>query len=110
MARDRFRELIKFLRFDKKKPTRYERLQTDKFCFIAEVWKKFIENSITCYKSEPYITIDEQLFLSKARCRFTQYMPSKPDKFGIKFCLAADVDSKYVLNGFPYLGKDEVTF
>ncbi|GFV43397.1 piggyBac transposable element-derived protein 4 [Trichonephila clavipes] len=34
-------------------------------------------------------------------------MPSKPDKFGIKFWFAADVDSKYVLNGFPYLGKDE---
>ncbi|GFW51344.1 hypothetical protein TNCV_3254731 [Trichonephila clavipes] len=34
-------------------------------------------------------------------------MPSKPDKFGIKFWLAADVDSKYVLNGFPYLCKDE---
>ena len=34
-------------------------------------------------------------------------MPSKPDKFGIKFWLAADVDSKYMLNGFPYLGKDE---
>lgn len=33
--------------------------------------------------------------------------PSKPDKFGIKFWLAADVDSKYMLNGFPYLGKDE---
>ncbi|KAL3062048.1 hypothetical protein OYC64_010047 [Pagothenia borchgrevinki] len=33
-------------------------------------------------------------------------MPNKPDKFGIKFWLAADVDSKYMLNGFPYLGKD----
>ncbi|XP_033971282.1 piggyBac transposable element-derived protein 4-like [Trematomus bernacchii] len=48
------------------------------------------------------------------RCRLTtdkfthvrKYMPNKPDKFGIKFCLAADVDSKYMLNGFPYLGKD----
>ena len=34
-------------------------------------------------------------------------MPNKPDKFGIKFWLAADLDSKYMLNGFPYLGKDE---
>ncbi|GFW32921.1 hypothetical protein TNCV_1774861 [Trichonephila clavipes] len=36
-----------------------------------------------------------------------QYMSSKPDKFGIKFWLAADVDSKHVLNGLPNLGKDE---
>ncbi|GFV56779.1 DDE_Tnp_1_7 domain-containing protein [Trichonephila clavipes] len=59
------------------------------------------------YARGPYIAIDEQLFPSKARCRSTQYMPSKPDKFGTKFWLAADVDSKYVLNVFPYLGKDE---
>ncbi|GFW35658.1 piggyBac transposable element-derived protein 4 [Trichonephila clavipes] len=34
-------------------------------------------------------------------------MPSKPDNFDINFWLAADVDSKYVLNGFPFLSKDE---
>ncbi|GFS71841.1 piggyBac transposable element-derived protein 4 [Trichonephila clavipes] len=52
------------------------------------------------------VAIDEQLFLSKARCRFTQYMPSKPDRFD-KFWLAADVDSKYVINDCPYLCKHE---
>ena len=35
-------------------------------------------------------------------------MPNKPDKFGIKFWLASDVESKYIVNGFPYLGKDEM--
>lgn len=34
-------------------------------------------------------------------------MPNKLDKFGIKFWLASDVSSKYIVNGFPYLGKDE---
>ncbi|XP_029910704.1 uncharacterized protein LOC115361474 [Myripristis murdjan] len=34
-------------------------------------------------------------------------MGNKPDKFGIKFWLAADVESKYMLNGAPFLGKDE---
>ncbi|GFW58817.1 piggyBac transposable element-derived protein 3 [Trichonephila clavipes] len=82
MARDRFRELMQFLRFDKS-TTRSECLQTDKFCFISEVWRKFIENSIICYKPGPCITIEEQLFPSKVGCRFTQYMPSKSDKFGV---------------------------
>ncbi|KAF2884724.1 hypothetical protein ILUMI_21450 [Ignelater luminosus] len=53
------------------------------------------------------ITVDEQLFPTKVRCRFTQYMSNKPDKFGIKFCIAVDTKSKFVLNAFPYLGKDE---
>ncbi|GFW22925.1 DDE_Tnp_1_7 domain-containing protein [Trichonephila clavipes] len=87
---------MKFLRFHKK-TARSERLRTEKFCFISEVLKKFIENSLTCSKPGPYITIDDQLFPSEASCHFTQYMPSKPDKIGIKFWLAADVDSKSVL-------------
>ncbi|CEF59944.1 Hypothetical protein SRAE_X000168650 [Strongyloides ratti] len=34
-------------------------------------------------------------------------MLNKPHKIGIKFWLASDVGTKYVVNGFPYLGKDE---
>ena len=34
-------------------------------------------------------------------------MPNKPHKFDIKFWLAVDVQAKYILNGFPYMGKDE---
>jgi len=35
-------------------------------------------------------------------------MPIKPCKFGIKFWLVADVENRYVLNDFPYLGKDNL--
>ena len=34
-------------------------------------------------------------------------MPNTPDKFNIKFWLAVDVDTKYILNAIPYLGKEE---
>ena len=70
------------------------------------VWDRLIRNSIASYKPGAEITVDEQLFPTKSRCPFTQYMPNKPDKFGIKFWLAADVDTKYMVNGYPYLGKD----
>ncbi|XP_043505326.1 piggyBac transposable element-derived protein 4-like [Polistes fuscatus] len=106
MSRHDFTEIMRFIRFDDRNQ-RNQRLQTDKFAMISEVWYKFIDNSQNCYKPGPYITINEQLFPTKARCRFTQYMPNKPDKFGIKFWLAFDVRSKYIINGFPYLGKDE---
>ena len=36
-----------------------------------------------------------------------QYMPSKPDKFGIKFWIADDVKPKYMLHSFSYMGKDD---
>ncbi|GFW34599.1 piggyBac transposable element-derived protein 4 [Trichonephila clavipes] len=83
MVRDRFKERtyeISEIR-QKKLPD----LNAFKQINSVSVWKKFIKNSITCYKIGPYITIDEQLFPSKARNQLTQYMPSKPDKFGIKF-------------------------
>ncbi|XP_073511475.1 uncharacterized protein [Phyllobates terribilis] len=106
MSRDRFVEIMRFLRFDEKS-TRSERLQTDKFALFSTVWDRFIENCIACYKPGPYITVVEQLFPSKTRCPFTQYMPSKPDKYGHKYWLAVDKRSKYLANGFPYLGKDD---
>ncbi|KAL9918981.1 uncharacterized protein ACN427_001074 isoform 2-T2 [Glossina fuscipes fuscipes] len=96
MSRNDFAEIMRF-----------QRLQNNKFALISKVWYKFIENSQKCYKPGAYFGIDEQLFPTKARCRFTQYMPKKPDKFGIKFWLASDLSNKYIVNGFPHLGKDE---
>ena len=87
--------------------TRLSRLQTDKFALISAVWDNFIENCIVCYKQGENITVTEQLFSTKARCRFTRHMDNKPDKFGIKFRPAVDVKSKYIPNAIPYLGKDE---
>ncbi|XP_046401593.1 uncharacterized protein LOC124167654 [Ischnura elegans] len=106
MSRDRFQEILRFLRFDIKS-TRPSRLATDKFALISEVWSNFIENSQACYIPGPYVTIDEQLFPTKARCPFLQFMSSKPDKYGQIFWLAVDKDKKYIINAFPYLGKDD---
>lgn len=106
MSRNRFREIMKYLRFDHKS-SRRQRLNEDKFAMISETWYEFISNAQACYIPGPYITIDEQLFPSKCRCRFTQFMSSKPDKYGQKFWMAVDKDENYVINAFPYLGKDD---
>ena len=60
------------------------------------------------YKPGAFITVNKQLFPSEARCPFTQYVASKPDKFGQKYWLALDKESKYLINGFPYVGKDKM--
>lgn len=106
MSRNRFREIMRYIRFDIKS-TRKQRLAEDKFALVSEIWNPFIENCISNYNPGENLTIDEQLFPTKARCKFIQYMPQKPDKFGIKFWLLADVETKYLLNGFPYLGKND---
>ena len=54
----------------------------------------------SCYNGLPGVnlTFDGQLFSTKVHCYFTQYMPNKPDKFGIKFWLACAFDTKYIVN------------
>ena len=107
MSRNRFREIMRYLKFDLNR-TRSQRLQCDKFALASGVWQRFIDNCFLCYRPGANVTADEQLFPSKARCRFTQYMANKPDKFGIKFWVLVDNDTKYLYNAFPYLGKDEL--
>uniref|UniRef100_A0A1A7XFA5 PiggyBac transposable element-derived protein domain-containing protein n=1 Tax=Iconisemion striatum TaxID=60296 RepID=A0A1A7XFA5_9TELE len=105
MSRNRFRDIMRFLRFDQKH-TRCARLPNDKFALVRNVWDRLIQNSIASFKPGAEITIYEQLFPTKARCPFTQYMPKKMFRFGIKFWFAVDVETKYIFNGYPYLGKD----
>jgi len=66
---------------------------------MSRALSRFVENSQKAYIPEVSLTVDEQLFPTEARCRFTQFMPNKPDKFGIKFWILAELN--------PYLGKDD---
>ena len=34
-------------------------------------------------------------------------MANKPEKFGLKFRLAVDIENKYLFNNIPYIGKDD---
>lgn len=106
MSRNRMRLVKKYLRFDIRE-TRRQALQHDKFALISTVFNRFVKNSIKSYCPGASLTVDEQLFPTKARCPFTQYMANKPDKFGVKFWILAEVESKYCVNAIPYLGADE---
>ena len=73
----------------------------------SSIWIPFVENCQKALTPNVFITVDEQLLPCKARCKFIQYMADKPDKLGLKFWIAVDVERKYFYNGFPYLGKNE---
>lgn len=107
MARNRFLEILKYLRFDIKSERR-QRLAENKFALASDIWYPFIDNCQKAFVPDCCVTVDEQLLPCKARCKFIQFMGNKPDKFGIKFFLAVTVANKYIFNGFPYTGKDDV--
>lgn len=52
-------------------------------------------------------TVDEQIFPYRGKTRFTQYIPSKPAKYGIKIWWACDSKTKYPLEGKTYTGREE---
>ena len=106
ILRNRFSEMLRFLRFDTKS-YRSQRLKTDRFALFLVVWNRFIDNCISCFTRGAFITVDKQLFPNICRCPFTQFIALKPDKYGQKYWLAVGKDSKYVVNGFPYVGRNE---
>ncbi|GBP09225.1 PiggyBac transposable element-derived protein 4 [Eumeta japonica] len=67
----------------------------------------FNENLAKNYSPHESITIDEQLFPYRGKTKFTQYIPSKPAKYGIKIWWACDSKTKYPLQGKLYTGRQE---
>ena len=49
--------------------------------------------------------MDEQLAPFRGRCPFTQYMPSKRGKHGVKIFWLCDASVPYDFNGKIYVGK-----
>lgn len=101
----RFKHLLRFIRFDNK-DTRDERRAQDKLAPIRDVFDRVNRNLNRYYSPGSTITVDEQLVPFRGRCAFKQYIPSKPDKYGIKFFWLCDAETWYPLNGQVYLGID----
>jgi hypothetical protein len=84
-SRNTFTTIMRIIRFDNK--SERSRTSSDNITMVREIWERFINNSQASLVPSKYLTIDEQLLLCKTRCSFIQYMPDKPDKFGLKFWL-----------------------
>ena len=104
ISRDRLLLQLKFCRFDDVN-TRNER-NNDKFCHIQEVWDTFNHHCKELYDLGEHATIDEMLQKFRGRCRFRQYMSSKPGRYGIKYWILADGEIHYCYDAIPYLGKE----
>lgn len=107
LSERRFKFLLNTLRFDDKE-TRNNRYEVDKFAPIRKIWDLIIDKCRNLYKPGSYITIDEQLVGFRGRVPFLTYIPSKPNKYGIKIVMACDSSTKYMIDACPYLGKGTV--
>ena len=71
MPRLKFREILRYLRFDDKS-TRDERLRDDKFAIFRDIWRSFTTNCMKAFSPNENLTIDEMLVPAKWRWRFIQ--------------------------------------
>lgn len=105
MPLNRFRVFLSSARFDDK-TTRNERQQADKLAAIRELFDYFVDKCKELYIPSPYMCVDETLVGFRGRCPFRVYIPSKPDRYGIKIWSLCDNGTHYVTNLQVYLGKE----
>ena len=80
--------------------------RADLLCKVRPLVNRLEEKFSAAYVPGKNITVDEGLVKFNGRLSFKQYMPLKPDKFGIKVWLLADADTYYVPRFQVYLGKN----
>ena len=104
MGVHRYEDIRRLIRFDDKR-TRAVRLETDHMAAFRYVWDCFLANCKRVFVPSDCVTIDEQLVPFRGRCKFLQYMPSKPAKYGIKIFWMCDARVPYAFDGIIYTGR-----
>ena len=64
--------------------TKQQELFVEEEIPIRDLWDSFHSNLAKFYVPEENVTIDELLVPFRGRCSFILYMPSNPDKYGLK--------------------------
>lgn len=100
----RFQYLLRALRFDNV-TDRNERKANDKMAPIRDIFEGFVARCRDNYSLSEYATIDEMLEAFRGKCRFRQYIPNKPAKYGIKIFTLTDARTFYTYNMEVYTGK-----
>lgn len=104
MSIKRYEDIRRVIRFDDKR-TRALRQETDHMAAFRYVWDCFLDNCRRRFIPSDCVTIDEQLVPFRGRCKFRQYMPSKPTKYGIKIFWMCDARVPYAIDGTVYTGR-----
>ncbi|KAJ8937356.1 hypothetical protein NQ314_011901 [Rhamnusium bicolor] len=90
-------------RKEEKKQTREGRKKIDKLASIREFFDLFLGNCKTGSSPSENVTIDEKLEGFRGKCSFRQYIPSKPNKYGIKIFALSDAKMYYTMNLEAYV-------
>lgn len=108
MSSRRFELLLKFLHLNdsRKYPARGQP-GYDKLYKVRPLLDAVVKNFQASYTPSENLSIDESMVGFKGRLAFLQYMPKKPQKWGMKAWVLADSANGYIWNWKLYTGKEE---
>ncbi|XP_068212619.1 piggyBac transposable element-derived protein 4-like [Palaemon carinicauda] len=92
MSLETFMKYSGFIRFHDKE-TRARRRSADKLAPIRDIWNIWVERLPLMYNISSTVTINEQLLPFRGKYPLRQYIPSKPDRYGIKIWAACDAEN-----------------
>ena len=104
MSIKRFKFLLRCIWFDDR-DTRITRKAEDRLAPIREIFTLFVNKCQKNYSLGEFTTIDEMLVGFRGICGFRQYIPSKPNKYGIKIYALVDAKMYYLHHLEIYAGK-----
>ena len=107
MSRNRFQEISCYLHFNdsSREPARGTP-GFDRLFKIRPIFNSVLGKCQSNFLPTKNLSVDEGMIGYRGRVSFRQYMPAKPNKYGIKVWMAADASNGYVLNFDVYLGKE----
>lgn len=73
---------------------------------IEEFLDPILKNCLKLINPSNTLVVDESLLSFKGRVIFRQYLPAKPDKYGIKFFVVCDASTGAVCGAKCYVGKE----
>lgn len=102
MSRFRYLQIFKFLHFT----TNMGPYPCDRLWKIRTVLSMFQERIRIFFRPYQKLVIDESLVLFRGRLGFIQYIPSKRNRFGLKFFVLCDCKTGYVMDFVIYTGTE----
>jgi hypothetical protein len=108
-SRDRFQAITKCLHLTNPNTyvTNREEVGYDKMGQVRWLVDAIRGACMREYSLGKYVTVDEMMIRYKGSyCPARQYMPNKPEKWGVKVWCLADSTTKFVYNFEIYCGKD----
>ena len=105
---DRFLLILKFLHLaDNSKAVPKGERGYDLLFKICPLITSLVTSYQRSYTMNREVSVDESIISYKGRLSFLQYMPKKPNKWGMKAWVLAESDTGYTWNFILYTGKQE---